>query len=286
MSHTQHVKGHQEGPNLDRLATLNCEMDQSCKKYWETTKDKAASGLIDHWFAKIGEREVFSNLMMEITEYCAMQLGASYWEKKLVVDQIEIDWTTTARAMKETTRKKQQWIVKHSSGFCGVGIMMHRTKQWATTRCPRCGDLETAEHVWKCQHADANVLWDKAMEDLVQWFRQQGTMPDIIVAVISGLNGWRNNSQEGGDLEDKDVILAFTKQSQAGWKHFFEGRPCYQWAQIQSTYFRDALQSYQSGKRWLIELIKKMWNIAWDLWEHRNGILHDGEAQAHNSRAQ
>ncbi len=24
-----------------------------------------------------------------------------------------------------------------------------------------------------------------------------------------------------------------------------------------------------------MELIKKLWGIAWDLWEHRNGILHE-----------
>ncbi|MFN9979508.1 MAG: hypothetical protein ACK53Y_06325, partial [bacterium] len=32
--------------------------------------------------------------------------------------------------------------------------------------------------------------------------------------------------------------------------------------------------SRRTGKRWVIELIKKLWHIAWDLWEHRNGILH------------
>jgi hypothetical protein len=29
------------------------------------------------------------------------------------------------------------------------------------------------------------------------------------------------------------------------------------------------------GKRWTVALIKKLWDIAWDLWEHRNGVLHE-----------
>jgi hypothetical protein len=29
-----------------------------------------------------------------------------------------------------------------------------------------------------------------------------------------------------------------------------------------------------TGKRWVIALIRKLWLVAWDLWEHRNGILH------------
>jgi hypothetical protein len=32
----------------------------------------------------------------------------------------------------------------------------------------------------------------------------------------------------------------------------------------------------------MIELIKKLWGVAWDLWEHRNGILHKKETQIQN----
>jgi hypothetical protein len=34
------------------------------------------------------------------------------------------------------------------------------------------------------------------------------------------------------------------------------------------------IKSRRIGKRWVVALIKKMWDIAWDLWEHRNGILY------------
>jgi hypothetical protein len=32
----------------------------------------------------------------------------------------------------------------------------------------------------------------------------------------------------------------------------------------------------------MTELIKKLWGVAWDLWEHRNGILHKKESQVLN----
>jgi hypothetical protein len=35
------------------------------------------------------------------------------------------------------------------------------------------------------------------------------------------------------------------------------------------------IRSRKNGKRWTTMLIKKLWNVAWDQWEHRNGILHD-----------
>ena len=30
-----------------------------------------------------------------------------------------------------------------------------------------------------------------------------------------------------------------------------------------------------SDKRFITSLILKLWNVSWDLWEHRNGIVHD-----------
>jgi hypothetical protein len=42
-----------------------------------------------------------------------------------------------------------------------------------------------------------------------------------------------------------------------------------------------------SGYRWLSALICKLWQVAWDMWEHRNGIFHDKErGQAALGRAE
>jgi len=30
----------------------------------------------------------------------------------------------------------------------------------------------------------------------------------------------------------------------------------------------------KSTRRWTVELIKKLWNISWDMWDHRNEALH------------
>jgi hypothetical protein len=43
---------------------------------------------------------------------------------------------------------------------------------------------------------------------------------------------------------------------------------------MQQQYY-DLARSRRTGKRWAIALIEKMWDIAWDLWEHRNVILHE-----------
>jgi hypothetical protein len=28
-------------------------------------------------------------------------------------------------------------------------------------------------------------------------------------------------------------------------------------------------------KRWMIAILKKVWDISWDMWEQRNGIVHE-----------
>ena len=33
----------------------------------------------------------------------------------------------------------------------------------------------------------------------------------------------------------------------------------------------------RSGRRWLTALIKKLWQVAWDLWEQRNGINQENQ---------
>jgi hypothetical protein len=48
------------------------------------------------------------------------------------------------------------------------------------------------------------------------------------------------------------------------------------WATTQQRYY-NLLKSPRTRRRWAIAIITKLWNVAWDLWEHRNGILHEKE---------
>jgi hypothetical protein len=52
------------------------------------------------------------------------------------------------------------------------------------------------------------------------------------------------------------------------------GQMGYLWKGIQQEYL-EFLGRRNTGRKWVRELIKKLWGVAWDMWEHRNGILHD-----------
>jgi hypothetical protein len=255
-------------------------MDEACKNYWQLTKNQRPQGHFNAWKVSIKDKEITSDLQKNVYKACALQVGSNYWEKKLGQTYGMIDWPIQAAAMSEVSRTRQLWLSKHSSGFCGVGKMMYRMKQWPSPACPRCGLEEDTEHVWTCQQPEAQQKWEEAVDALSYYLRTQSTKPEISTAIIDGLNGWRNNSKVDYDTYDHEVLLAAETQDKSGWKHFFEGRPNFHWVKLQSRYFSVELKSQQSGKRWMTELIKKLWGVAWDLWEHRNGILHQKETQA------
>jgi hypothetical protein len=62
-----------------------------------------------------------------------------------------------------------------------------------------------------------------------------------------------------------------------GWGIFFEGWMNVAWEEAQQNYC-SLLKSRHNSKMWAISLIKKLWIVAWDLWEHRNGILHQKDS--------
>ena len=78
------------------------------------------------------------------------------------------------------------------------------------------------------------------------------------------------------DALPPQISLLVDKQDGIGWDAAFTGCWSTGWAQAQAQHYR-TIGSKQSGKRWLAALIKKLWQVAWDLWEHRNGILQQAK---------
>ena len=65
----------------------------------------------------------------------------------------------------------------------------------------------------------------------------------------------------------------FVSQQKIGWRQLMGGCLSVEWARAQQAYYqwRDIRRT---GKRWAVALIRKLWEIAWDLWSDRNDALH------------
>ena len=105
-------------------------------------------------------------------------------------------------------------------------------------------------------------------------------MPELHRAIISRLRAWRSDEAfQVPPYTWPGVNDLICDQDQVGWGTFMEGGIVQNWAAKQQEYYT-WLQKRNTGKRWTTLLIKKLWEISWDMWEQRNGELQNPESNA------
>jgi hypothetical protein len=159
--------------------------------------------------------------------------------------------------------------------MCGVGKWLMKWKERDTDACPRChSPAEDARHVWLCPAATTTPIRSAGMERLDQWMTSSLTSPDIRLVINTRLSQLfhRLPLSPIPNISDK-VQEALGIQDEIGWENFFEGCLVQDWEAAQDAYYKWC-RSRKSGRRWATSLIQKLWDVAWDLWEHRIGIVH------------
>jgi hypothetical protein len=62
-------------------------------------------------------------------------------------------------------------------------------------------------------------------------------------------------------------------QNDIGWEALLNGQVSLHWKEIQHQYYI-FLGKRNTGERWVRLLIEKMWDVAWDQWDHRKEVVH------------
>jgi len=88
--------------------------------------------------------------------------------------------------------------------------------------------------------------------------KQQQTDPVLTSSLIAGIQVWR----EGKTTEDDTP--ASTQQSRIGWGAALDGWLGMEWQAQQEAYWMH-WRCWKSSHCWTVELIKKLWNISWDM---------------------
>jgi hypothetical protein len=278
----QHVKGHQDQTKtineLDEWSLWNIRMDETAKSIWQTTNKRYINPRIcgEPWRIETNGKKITSNLRETLREVCNMPAAMAYWDRKQRLGPFsarEIDWEAFGNAMRVSPPNRQRWVSKTISGFCATGQMMKRRRERDTDACPRCGDLETVEHMWKCQQDTAD-LWESAIKSVQRWMTENHTHPEMVRVIVQCLNQWRFNNNSKPTTYIPWLQELIDKQTRCGWRNFFEGLILKDWREAMTLHLAK-IRSTKSSKRWLTALIRKLWQVAWDLWEHRNGFLHE-----------
>ena len=193
-----HIAGHQDdhfiGP-LEFLPTLNVRMDTSCKAYrGKVTKDLSLAILPNQVYkVEFQNQMICKKLDDTLKEGISAHTMGLYWDRHDAITLQAfptISWQAVGLAMKKETHLKQHWMVKHSTGTCGVNETLVSWNEKESTECVRCRAVENAGHVWKCQHHSSSLIWDRSLVELELWMEAHFTSPIIIQALIKGLSNW------------------------------------------------------------------------------------------------
>ena len=282
-----HLDGHQDDHkaygDLDRWAQLNVIVDKSAKaKLSLILRSQSSQGntiLIPHSTCTVsqlddnGDQQLISS-HMATTILQRLQQGKlmEYWkEKKQLSEESagKVDWEVLTKSAKNYARTK--WLSKFVTGICGVGYMLKLWKHQAHDSCPRCGqEKETTQHVIQCKEESATKVWEEAVEHLDTWMTDNQADPTMQDYIIASLKGWRNgNPTPHAQRQQTSIREASEDQNLIGWHNLISGFISKQWRLIQQTHLKE-IGSMKSPILWISRFQRRIWEIPWALWQHRN----------------
>jgi len=117
--------------------------------------------------------------------------------------------------------------------------------------------------------------WQAFLKELKSWLREQRTSPILAEAILSGLQTWYHDDSTPMASQYASQLLA--DQNAIGWDWLIEGWIPQSWC-LEQEQFWSHICTHKSSEWWTSELIKKFWDVAWDLWDQRNEALHQDPA--------
>jgi hypothetical protein len=96
-----------------------------------------------------------------------------------------------------------------------------------------------------CAGPGTSDVWKKSLDILSTWMINRNIDPELQFAILVYLDTWRTGHMF---LQPVNIQLNNLIGKQEA--------------------------SRRLSKHWTSKLIKKLWDVVWDLWEHKNEVLH------------
>ena len=279
------IKGHQTDfkdiSQMDIWGCLNEVADTLAKTYWQKTQGMPHSSdlrLLPYaiyynyeWLSTYRLKDIYNELKGDL-------LGG-YWAKRKspgIPDESQffnIDWDSYHRSCKPTSFGVKLFLSKGLAGFAATGKYMKRTYN-SVNECPRCGEKEDFVHIIKCQDTTATNIWETHIEKAMKLIRRN-ISPYAAFVTEQYLRSWREDCPPPPQLEiPLSLRSLFHQQTSMGWTAFCVGRVSTSW-NLHTT----STDSHNNPKRWVHSLIQKLCSTIWNMWDHRNTVLHDPEGR-------
>ena len=278
----QHVKGHGEKSERpwDIYTTINIQVDEladDAEELWQedlTTLNEYSSLTGEEWQLYCNGEKVYKDIDETIRHFITESSISEVWHKYKRVSKEwfhEVNWKAIGSVMKQSSNSTRQWVIKRCAHECGSNAIRHRRKEIETNECPFCKEIETIEHVYKCKHTAVSEAWNRSLIDLEEYLNSIQTDPNITRQLLLGLQMWRNDEVI---LQEPMII----DQNNIGWNGIMEGVLGKHWSEEQDWY-KQQKSEVTSGRKWAQLVIRRLWKIAWDIWQHRNEMEHRHDQQ-------
>ena len=232
----------------------------------------------DMWQIRIGGQVIVHKTEETLREWIHDPRLKEYWKEigKITNESANlIDWDAIKRASRGVNKRTTITMTKMLSDNAPTNDNMVKWGFRQCEKCPRCGhEIETADHVVRCQEESAIEVWECSLRKLNTWLHKQQTDPQIRHYLIRVLRQWKKGEQLPSATGQLAEVIA--EQEVIGWDRCMFGFISKRWAMLQQERYKK-LGSRRDGRRWAAAIIQKLWDITWDQWNQRNSILHAGD---------
>jgi hypothetical protein len=269
-----HQDNHQRHEHLDAWARININMDNTAKQHWEKLQNRRPAPfslptMPGVWSLWSKDQRVTTWTTKSADQLHYNPSARTYWSQKFTHFE-ELDLAAIQLAYKSLNLYYQLRVPKWIGRRLPVGSRTHTWAPTNTSQCPRCGTgNETHLHVISCQHPGAIAIQTAWLDKLELWLARECTHPDLRHGVISLLRATsRSLPWVPPNSSEPSIQDAFRQQQRLGTDDIPYGWWANGWAEAQNSYLV-SLSRRTTGQRWLSRLIKKQWEVSWDMWRHR-----------------
>jgi hypothetical protein len=191
-----HQGKHKTFSQLDCWEQLNVECNGLAKSYWNTcalARLWPGSLQFSHekWSLWIEEKKILTAEKARLYEYTYGPLTKAYWQKKHIFTPrliMSINWEACSDAMGGLPFGEKCWLLKHATGFCGVGRHKFLQGNQDHSECPCCGDpKESTQHVVECKGTRTELTFTLATHKLEAHLTTLDRAPPIITTMMTWL---------------------------------------------------------------------------------------------------
>ena len=168
---------------------------------------------------------------------------------------------------------------KYVSGFCATASVMKKRKLWETQLCPICQNCkETTNHIITCRDERSTSQYSKSIKNFFDHLERIHTDPTILLIFKSTLTTSIPStfaSHVPPYEPDDDFHATSKEQDQIGWVNIFKGHISKKWSELQMKHFCHMYKNPPSLHHWSKSIILKLYDVAHEMWMHRNNIVHE-----------